>query len=88
MEFSLILVTFGTGKFLQPETMKKGNHRLHRLLGWKKGSVGKKPFESGNNTPFQRHSCPGLDFWSENALFAVSANLNNQSSSRKNLNQK
>jgi hypothetical protein len=23
------------------------------------------PFESGNNTHFQRHSCPGADFWSE-----------------------
>jgi hypothetical protein len=24
------------------------------------------PFESGNNTHFQRHSLPGPDFWSGN----------------------
>jgi len=34
--------------------------------------VGRKPSESGNNTHFQRHSCPGPDFKAEkakNALF-------------------
>jgi hypothetical protein len=30
------------------------------------GAVAEEPSESGNNTHFQRHSCPGPDFWSGN----------------------
>jgi hypothetical protein len=38
-----------------------------------RGAVGKKPFEGGNNMPFQGHRCPGPDFNAEkgkNALFS------------------
>jgi hypothetical protein len=31
-----------------------------------KRPVAKKPFESGNNTHFQRQNCPGPDFCAEN----------------------
>jgi hypothetical protein len=32
---------------------------------WGQGEVAEKPSESGNNTHFQRHSCPGPDFMAE-----------------------
>jgi len=34
-------------------------------LAGRYGGVAEKPSESGNNTHFQRHSCPGPDFWAE-----------------------
>jgi hypothetical protein len=39
-----------------------------------KGAVGKKPSETRDKPHFQRHSCPGPDFWAEkgkNAIFSL-----------------
>jgi hypothetical protein len=35
------------------------------------GPVAEKPSESGNNTHFQRQSCPGPDFKAENGKYAI-----------------
>ena len=37
----------------------------------REGAVAEKPSESGNNTHFQRYSCPGADFSAGNAFFVV-----------------
>jgi hypothetical protein len=44
-----------------------------KIQGKRKGPVAEKPSESGNNTHFQSHSCPGPDFEAEkgkNGIFS------------------